>query len=100
MRHLYRVAIAASGMVSLAAVSWWTYNAVCWGVKGAFLSVLTRRPDHDGDALMLLWTGCAGLTLTLTWELIARYRSAFPSSREPKRKPLAAKDSRLPTNNC
>jgi len=74
MRHMYRVAVALSIAVSAAAVCWWAYNFVGWSLEGAFGPVLHARRTPNANALILLWTACAGLMLTLTWEVISRYR--------------------------
>jgi len=65
MRHMYRVTVALSIAVSAVAVCWWAYNFVGWGLEGAFGPVLHAKRTSNADALILLWTACAGLALTL-----------------------------------
>jgi hypothetical protein len=74
VKYLYGFAIIFAVLLSVAMLCWWGYNFAEWSLEGAFAPVLHARRAPNANALMLLWTACTGLALTLTWELIGRYR--------------------------
>lgn len=72
-KKTFRAAVAGSIVVSVAAVCWSAINIIGYSLAKAF-----RSAPAGTTAWIILWLACAGLALTLTWEIVARYRRAFP----------------------
>jgi len=72
-KPMFQVAVAASIIVSAAAVCWLAFNLLGYIIASAFASA-----PRGATAWIVLWLGCAGTALALTWGIVASYRRAFP----------------------
>lgn len=79
--------MAVSIAVSTAVVCWLGYLLPGYMLAGAFNAL-----PPNATACLLMWTGCAGLAVAMTWKVVNSYRRAFPSQRRKQPKSLNNKN--------
>jgi len=81
-KRVFQLGIVACTAASLIAVGWLGFALLGYCGAGAFHAL-----EKDAGLWMLLWFGCAGTSVCVTWNVIEGYRRAFP-----KRGMLAVRD--------